>query len=191
MDALSVTFQALADPTRRAILAQLASGEHSVTELAAPFDMSLPGISKHLKVLEHAGLISRSREAQWRPCKLEPQALKTVDAWLDEYRGSGTSGSTGSRTISRKFRQRGRNVAAPGSENRIPADEPVIAFTRLLDVPRELVWKVWTDPRHVTQWWGPTGFSVTTHAISVKPGGRHGRGMSGSLDRLADLLATL
>ena len=86
MDALSTTFQALADPTRRAILAQLASGERSVTELAAPFDMSLPGISKHLKVLEHAGLISRSREAQWRPCKLEPKALMGVDTWLEEYR---------------------------------------------------------------------------------------------------------
>jgi len=86
MDTLSTTFQALADPTRRAILAQLASGERSVTELAAPFDMSLPGISKHLKVLEHAGLISRSREAQWRPCKLEPKALMSVDNWLAEYR---------------------------------------------------------------------------------------------------------
>ena len=86
MDALSATFQALADPTRRAILAELAAGERSVTELAAPFDMSLPGISKHLKVLEHAGLISRSREAQWRPCKLEPKALMRVDSWLEEYR---------------------------------------------------------------------------------------------------------
>jgi DNA-binding transcriptional ArsR family regulator len=86
MDQLSTTFQALADPTRRAILAQLASGERSVTELAAPFDMSLPGISKHLKVLEHAGLITRGREAQWRPCRLEPKALMTVDAWLAEYR---------------------------------------------------------------------------------------------------------
>jgi DNA-binding transcriptional ArsR family regulator len=86
MDQLSTTFQALADPTRRAILAQLASGERSVTELAAPFDMSLPGISKHLKVLENAGLISRSREAQWRPCRIEPKALMTVDTWLDAYR---------------------------------------------------------------------------------------------------------
>jgi DNA-binding transcriptional ArsR family regulator len=85
MDQLSITFQALADPTRRAILAQLALGERSVTELAAPFDMSLPGISKHLKVLEHAGLISRSREAQWRPCKLEPKALMSVDTWLEDY----------------------------------------------------------------------------------------------------------
>jgi DNA-binding transcriptional ArsR family regulator len=86
MDALSSTFQALADPTRRAILARLVLGETSVGELAAPFDMSQPAISKHLKVLERAGLISRSREAQYRPCRLEPQTLKAVDAWLAEYR---------------------------------------------------------------------------------------------------------
>jgi DNA-binding transcriptional ArsR family regulator len=85
-DALSLKFSALADPTRRAILARLALGETSVTELAEPFDMSLPGISKHLKVLEHAGLITRGREAQWRPCRIEPSALKTVDDWLEEYR---------------------------------------------------------------------------------------------------------
>src|SRR5499427_6304011 len=85
-DQLSATFAALADPTRRAILARLASGERSVTDLAEPFDMSLPGISKHLKVLEHAGLISRGRDAQWRPCRLEPEALMRVDSWLEEYR---------------------------------------------------------------------------------------------------------
>jgi DNA-binding transcriptional ArsR family regulator len=79
-------FQALADPTRRAILARLASGEASVNDLAKPFAISQPAISKHLKVLERAGLISRSREAQYRPCRLEPQALKRVDEWLDEYR---------------------------------------------------------------------------------------------------------
>ena len=86
MDRLSETFQALADPTRRAILARLALGESSVNELAEPFAMSLPAVSKHLKVLERAGLISRSREAQYRPCKLEPQTLMNVDAWLEEYR---------------------------------------------------------------------------------------------------------
>jgi len=86
MDKLSETFQALADPTRRAILARLALGETNVNELAAPFDMSLPAVSKHLKVLEHAGLISRGREAQYRPCRLEPQTLIQVDAWLAEYR---------------------------------------------------------------------------------------------------------
>ena len=86
MDRLSETFQALADPTRRAILARLTLGETSVNELAAPFEMSLPAVSKLLKVLERAGLISRSRDAQYRPCKLEAQSLKNVDAWLDEYR---------------------------------------------------------------------------------------------------------
>ncbi len=86
IDHLSATFQALADPTRRAILARLALGETSVSELAEPFDISLPAVSRHLKVLEHAGLIARGREAQWRPCRIEPTALKSVDDWLEEYR---------------------------------------------------------------------------------------------------------
>jgi DNA-binding transcriptional ArsR family regulator len=85
-DPLSITFSALADPTRRAILARLASGEASVTELAAPFEMSLPAVSKHLKVLERAGLIARSREAQWRPCRLEASPLKDAADWLEHYR---------------------------------------------------------------------------------------------------------
>jgi DNA-binding transcriptional ArsR family regulator len=83
---LDTTFGALADPTRRAILARLAQGETTVQDLAEPFAMSLPAISKHLKVLERAGLISRSRTAQWRPCRIEPRALKAVDDWLDHYR---------------------------------------------------------------------------------------------------------
>jgi len=85
-DRLSATFSALADPTRRAILARLVTGETSVNELAKPFEMSLPAVSKHLKVLERAGLIARSREAQWRPCRIEPEALKGVDDWLEKYR---------------------------------------------------------------------------------------------------------
>jgi DNA-binding transcriptional ArsR family regulator len=85
-DPLSVTLSALADPTRRAILARLAKGEATVNEIAAPFDMSLPAVSKHLKVLENAGLISRGRDAQWRPCRLEPATLKSVDEWLEFYR---------------------------------------------------------------------------------------------------------
>ena len=84
-DRLSSTFSALADPTRRAILARLASGEASVTELAEPFAMSLPAISKHLKVLERAGLVARSREAQWRPCRLKVGPLKGAADWLDQY----------------------------------------------------------------------------------------------------------
>jgi len=85
-DRLTATFSALADPTRRAILARLASGERSVTELAEPFTMSLPAVSKHLKVLERAGLIARGREAQWRPCRLEAGPLKAVDDWVERYR---------------------------------------------------------------------------------------------------------
>jgi len=86
IDPLSATFAALADPTRRAILARLASGETSVTKLAEPFDMSLPAVSKHLKVLEGAGLIERGREAQWRPCRLKATPLKGVADWLEHYR---------------------------------------------------------------------------------------------------------
>ena len=86
MKNLDATFAALADPTRRAILAGLALGETSVMELAKPFDMSLPAVSKHLKVLERAGLIVRGREAQFRPCRIEPKALKDVDDWLEHYR---------------------------------------------------------------------------------------------------------
>jgi DNA-binding transcriptional ArsR family regulator len=85
-DRLDTTFAALADPTRRAILSRLVSGEATVTELAAPFDMSQPAISKHLKVLERAGLISRGRDAQRRPCRLEPRPLQAATAWLENYR---------------------------------------------------------------------------------------------------------
>ncbi len=85
-DQLSTTFAALADPTRRAILARLASGEASVTQLAEPFQMSMPAVSKHIKVLARAGLIARSREAQWRPCTLEASPLKEVSDWVEHYR---------------------------------------------------------------------------------------------------------
>lgn len=85
-DQLSVTFAALADPTRRAILARLASGETSVTELAEPFELSLPGVSKHLKVLQRAGLITQGRKAQWRPCRLETTRLEEVADWVERYR---------------------------------------------------------------------------------------------------------
>jgi DNA-binding transcriptional ArsR family regulator len=85
-DHLSTTFAALADPTRRAILARLAAGEASVTELAEPFEMSMPAVSKHLKVLQRAGLITRGRDAQWRPCRLDPAPLKDVAEWVERYR---------------------------------------------------------------------------------------------------------
>ena len=85
-DPLSQTFAALSDPTRRAILARLAQGDATVTELAKPFDMSLPGVSKHLKVLRDAGLVVQGRDAQWRPCRREPETLRDVAAWVEQYR---------------------------------------------------------------------------------------------------------
>jgi DNA-binding transcriptional ArsR family regulator len=85
-DPLSQTFSALADPTRRAILARLAQGDATVSELARPFDMSLPGVSKHLKVLQKAGLVVQGRDAQWRPCRLEPERLRDVAGWVEGYR---------------------------------------------------------------------------------------------------------
>src|SRR4029450_13502375 len=99
-DPLSTTFAALADPTRRAILARLVSGERSVTELAEPFDMSIPAVLKHLRVLERAGLIARGREAQWRPCRIEGGPLKDVSEWLRSVRhalGGGPGGRCGAR----------------------------------------------------------------------------------------------
>jgi DNA-binding transcriptional ArsR family regulator len=86
-DPLSTTFAALSDPTRRAILGRLATGEATVTELAAPFDLSLPAISKHLKVLQRAGLVEQGRQAQWRPCRLTPEPLHNVADWLAQYQG--------------------------------------------------------------------------------------------------------
>ena len=111
-DALSTTFAALADPTRRAILARLATGEASVQELAEPFDISLPAVSRHLKVLEHAGLISRSRHAQWRPCRIEAAPLRTAQDWIAERRAE----------LERNFDQLAAYLAetAPG---KTPGDE--------------------------------------------------------------------
>ena len=86
-DTLSPIFAALADPTRRAMVARLAEGEATVTELAAPFDMSLPAISKHLKVLQRAGLVEQGRQAQWRPCRLKPEPLRDIASWLERYKG--------------------------------------------------------------------------------------------------------
>ena len=86
-DTLSPIFAALADPTRRAMVARLAEGEATVTELAAPFDLSLPAISKHLKVLQRAGLVEQGRQAQWRPCRLKPEPLRDIASWLERYKG--------------------------------------------------------------------------------------------------------
>ena len=142
IDHLSRTFSALADPTRRAILARLISGEASVTELAQPFEMSLPAISKHLKVLEHAGLIVRSRDAQWRPCRLEARPLKGASDWLERYRTSGSRASIAWKATSRNCKARRSDVAGSISAT---ADRELVV-TRVIDAPRRLVFRAWTQP---------------------------------------------
>ena len=132
MDALSQTLSALADPTRRAILARLSQGEATVNELAEPFDISLPAVSRHLKVLEAAGLISRGREAQWRPCQLEAAPLKQVDGWLGRYRSFWEGSfdrmdaylSRSSRKPTRKESANDRHRAKPPERNRKSAISP-------------------------------------------------------------------
>ena len=181
MDRLSGTFQALADPTRRAILARLALGETSVSELAEPFDMSQPAISKHLKVLERAGLISRSREAQYRPCRLEPQALKSVDRMaggLSPPVGSAArpAGAAISRDVQAKKSKRENEIGkAPQTEDIMTATniyaERTVTLTRILKAPRDLVWQAWTDPAMLKQWWGPEQFTNPVVEGDVKVGG--------------------
>jgi len=143
-DPLSTTFAALADPTRRAILARLSSGEASVTELAFPFKMSMPAISKHLKVLEQAGLIARKREAQSRPCELAAQPLKEAAVGSATTACFGSNASTVSthsyaKCKSRK-RRRGRMSANPAAEREL-------VLTRTFDAPSALVFDAWTDPK--------------------------------------------
>src|SRR5712691_11452124 len=135
-DSLSATFAALADPTRRAILARLISGETSVTKLAEPFQMSLPAISKHLKVLERAGLIARGREAQWRPSRLEAGRLKEVADWLEHYRRFWHNKNNSSES------KRGRrNMSEQKKASEGQAARPELVITRIFDASRELVWK--------------------------------------------------
>ena len=169
-DPLSSTFAALADPTRRAILARLISGEASVTELAKPFEMSMPAVSKHLKVLERAGLIARGREAQWRPCRLEPPASRMFPIGWSNTGNMGTE----PRSPGRIPAQAERKGEETWPQRSIPVEDTSgreIVITRVFDAPRDLVWDAWTDPKQVVQWWGPQGFTTTIHEMDVRPGG--------------------
>jgi len=122
-DQLSTTFAALADPTRRAILARLALGETSVTELAKPFEMSMPAVSKHLKVLERAGLIARSRDAQWRPCRLEAGQLREAASWIEDYRRFWEERFDRLDDYLRKMKADKSKTKANGSEKKKPRSE--------------------------------------------------------------------
>jgi len=125
-------------------------GEATVTDLAKPFAMTLPAISKHLKVLERAGLIERSREAQWRPCRLRARPLKEAADWIERYRALWRSDSTAWLTTSMNFNDRRRQMTTTSNDS-----DREIVLTRVFDAPRELVWKVWTDPGQVIRWWVP------------------------------------
>ena len=160
-DRISATFSALADPTRRAILARLALGESSVTALAEPFAMSLPAISKHLKVLERAGLIARGRTAQWRPCRLEAAPLKDVAEWIGRYR----------RFWEASFDRLGDYLAELQAKERAMENDRELVITRVFDAPRDLVFKAWTDPAQARSWMGPRGFTATHLEGELRPGG--------------------
>lgn len=183
-DRLSETFGALADPTRRAILARLASGAASVTELASPFEMSMPAISKHLKVLERAGLIARGREAQWRPCRLQAGPLQDVAGWVDHYRRFWEDSfdrldaylrerkQKDSRNKRRRASMSAQNAKVNAAKaNTMESSEWDLVMTRVFDAPRELVFKAWTETQHVAQWWGPKGFTNPVCELDVRAGG--------------------
>src|SRR5436190_8252782 len=172
-DHLSATFAALADPTRRAILARLVSGQASVTELAAPFEMSMPAISKHLKVLEHAGLIARGRDAQWRPCRLEAAPLKDVADWVAHYKRFWEQSFDRLDDYLRELKKRRRRMAASKERNSAAANAPQreLVLTRVFDAPREVVFRAWTDPERLAQWWGPRGFTNPRCEWDARPGG--------------------
>ena len=177
---LSTTFAALADPTRRAILARLAQGEASVKDLSAPFEMTQPAISKHLRVLERAGLIEQGRQAQWRPRHLRAEPLRDVADWVDQYRRHWTEsfdrldvylrevqadepGPGGGRImITERFRNDTTTVYSEGTD---------LVFERTFDAPRERVWQAFTDPERIPRWWGPHGTTTTVVEMDVRVGG--------------------
>ena len=167
-DTLDAAFAALADPTRRAIVSRLARGDATVTELAAPFAMSLPGISKHLKVLERSGLISRRRDAQFRPCHLEAGALDGALDWI----------TTNRRLWDERFDKLDALLADLQPDEEAEREAPMaehgeLHFSRVFDAPRELVFACMTDPEHLAHFWGPAGVSAPRDRMTVdaRPGG--------------------
>ena len=168
-DRLSITLSALADPTRRAILARLADGEATVGELAAPFAMSLPAVSRHLKVLERAGLIARGRDAQWRPCRLEAAPLARA-----RELARALPAVLGGRA------RPARRLPGGVAEGKSAMDTIIDALTtetntlhleRRLRAPRELVFRAWTEPAHLRRWSAPHGFDIPECDGELRPGG--------------------
>ena len=160
VDELTSTFAALADPTRRAIVARLAEGEASVNELAEPFPISVQAVSKHLKVLERAGLITRGRSAQLRPSRLQGAPLQEAVDWLEKY----------GRLWQASFDRLDERLQRP---RRAPRMAEGITITRVFDAPRERVWKEWTEPERFSDWFGGPDWKVplSTVSMDVRPGG--------------------
>jgi uncharacterized protein YndB with AHSA1/START domain len=141
-----------------------------VKELSAPFKISAPAITKHVKVLERAGLITRSRDAQWRPCRLDPKPLKGATDWLEQYRQSEKSRWIAWKITWTNCKQR-RLQSMTATTSNTPVAGREIVLRRVLNAPRNLGWTAYTDPKHVPNWWGPRGFTITLHEMDVRPGG--------------------
>ena len=197
MDALSQTFSALADPTRRAILARLADGDATVGELAEPFEMSLPAVSRHLKVLTQAGLIERSTEAQWRRCALRGEGLRAAADWIEFYRHFWRNRSTDSTPSCRGPRRRW-SPRSPTPRNQTPRNQPpqlqpgrsavsaalddkTLRIVRVFNAPRERVFDAWIVQNNFIQWMCPPNVHVSEVKLDVRPGGAwHLRGRNAS-----------
>jgi uncharacterized protein YndB with AHSA1/START domain/DNA-binding transcriptional ArsR family regulator len=182
-DRLSAIFAALADPTRRAILARLAEGDATVSELAEPFPISLPAISRHLKVLEQAGLISRSRSAQWRSSSLRVGGLQELIAWmegnqafwdarfdrLDAHldRVMAEEADASAKAAAQAAPSASKTTAHPEGASMPTQASQELVMTRVFNAPRSLVYKAFTDPDQLAQWYPPTGFSVPRDSVEI------------------------
>ena len=167
---LSLKMAALADPTRRAIINRLQLGEATVMDLAAPFAMSQPAISKHLKTLEEAGLILRGRDAQKRPCRLAPDGLSEIARWMNTHREMWEHTLDRLETYLETVKE--HRVMTGNATTILPIDKPQIITTRVLNAPRELVWKVLSSPDHLKHFWGPDGFTNTFKTFDFREGGK-------------------
>ena len=196
-DSLNLTFAALADPTRRAILERLADGPATVKELTAPFTMSGPAVSKHLRVLECAGLIARGREAQRRPCRLEVAPLKEVTEWTETYRRFWDANFARLDDYLQHMKEREKDQMA-NSDRATTFTTPTdceIVMTRVVDAPRRLVFEAWTSPEHLPHWMlGPGGWTMPVCEIDLRHGGAWHmvwRGPAGEMEMRACIARSL
>jgi uncharacterized protein YndB with AHSA1/START domain/DNA-binding transcriptional ArsR family regulator len=166
-DRLTETFAALANPTRRAILERLAQGAANVNELAEPFELSLPAISKHIKVLERAGLIVRGQRAQYRPCTLDAAPLEEISGWAEHYRPIWEARFDRLDDYVQQLQHDKGQVQTVTDEN----DVKNVMIERSFDAPPDLIWRMWTESEHFAAWYGPTGATIPVAKMDVRVGG--------------------